>query len=109
MNLAQHIRAAWPGGAPKEIARKVPVSVRTGRRMAESGIVPRKWKLPVLTAVERSIERNMAELERLLSEVRHEQLSEMLARSADRRARAADPRQGDLPGLLAPHVKGDKS
>lgn len=93
------LRTVLPKHAAKHLENELGCTPRQARRMAYGGRVPGRFRARLIEYLDRSIARNIAELEEVRAELRGIGRAEMLARVQGRRVGEAGPAQEDLPGL----------
>jgi hypothetical protein len=110
MNLTTHIDEAWPQCAPKWIVRALGgISLRTGRRIAESGHAPRRLRERIVNALEAQLARREARIRELRRELAEERIRlEAAAAQAQRAGGGGHPAgAGSAEGPAAAQVLAD--
>lgn len=88
--LGPLIAGAFPRNTAKIIEIQLGCTARQARRIAVTGKVPGRFRAMMLRLIDQAIASNKAELDRLHEQLRGLEYEAMVARSADRRAQAAD-------------------
>lgn len=73
MTTAALISAAWPRNAKKHIASALDCSQRQAWRIAYTGHIPSKYRARLVRVIDAQIDKNKAQLEALLGELRREE------------------------------------
>lgn len=89
------IKHAWPDARAKRIAAALGCSVITGKRIASTGNVSSRYRLPLLRVLDETIARRRAEIVQLQDELKAIEYAEMLDRAASRRGPQGNNQGGD--------------
>lgn len=85
ITIEDHIRAAFPRHAVKEIGRGLDCSDRQAARIVATGHVPGAFRAALVALIDRALAHNREEIERLQAELRAIDYEAMVGRASARR------------------------